>query len=107
MSYVFLAAAVISEVVATLSLRASEGLSKAGFVVIVAVGYIVAFALLSAALSRGIPVSIAYALWAAAGVSLVSLLSVPVFGESLGMVQIGGLLLIVGGVVLVEMGGSR
>lgn len=92
---------------ATLALRASEGWSKLGFVGIVVVGYVAAFALLSLALQRGVALAVAYALWAAAGVSAVSLLSVPVFGESLGPVQVVGLVLVIGGVVLLQLGGSH
>ena len=92
---------------ATLSLRAAEGWSKPGYLIIVVVGYVAAFVLLSFALQRGVALAVAYALWAAAGVSAVSLLSIPVFGESLGGVQVIGLVLIVGGVLLLEVGGSH
>ena len=106
MGYLYLATAIVSEVIATLSLRASEG-SKVGFLAIVVVGYVAAFALLSFALRRGVPLPVAYAVWAAVGVFAISLLSIPVFGESLGLVQVAGLVLIVGGVVLLEVGGPH
>lgn len=53
MGYVFLAAAVVSEVIATMSLRASDGFSKGGFAVVVVLGYVAAFGFLSLALQRG------------------------------------------------------
>lgn len=107
MGYVFLAGAIASEVVATLSLRASEGFSRLGFAAVVVVGYVVAFVLLSLTLTRGVPLGIAYGIWAAVGVAAVAVLSIPLFGEGLSAIQVGGLVLVVLGVVALEAGGSH
>ena len=104
MGYVFLAVAITVEVIATLSLRASEGFSKLGYSVVVCVGYVAAFALLSLTLQRGIPVGVAYGIWAAAGVAAVAILSVPLFDETLSGIQIGGLALVIAGVLAIELG---
>ncbi len=107
MGYVFLAGAIASEVVATLSLRASEGFSRLGFAAVVVVGYVVAFVLLSLTLTRGVPLGVAYGIWAAVGVAAVAVLSIPLFGEGLSAIQVGGLVLVVVGVVALEAGGSH
>jgi len=107
MGYVFLAGAIASEVVATLSLRASEGFSRLGFAAVVVVGYVVAFVLLSLTLTRGVPLGVAYGIWAALGVAAVAVLSIPLFGEGLSAIQVGGLVLVVLGVVALEAGGSH
>ncbi|MGX6449002.1 DMT family transporter [Patulibacter sp. S7RM1-6] len=107
MGYVFLAGAIGSEIAATLSLRASEGFSKLPFAVVVVLGYVAAFALLSAALQRGVPLSVGYGIWAAAGVALVALLSVPLFGETITVVQAGGLALVIAGVAAIELGAAH
>ncbi|MDQ3734231.1 MAG: SMR family transporter [Actinomycetota bacterium] len=107
MGYVFLAGAIASEVVATLSLRASEGFSKLGFAFVVVVGYVVAFFLLSLTLTRGVPLGIAYGIWAAVGVAAVAVLSIPLFDEGLSAIQVGGLVLVVLGVIALEAGGSH
>jgi small multidrug resistance pump len=107
MGYVFLVGAIVCEVVATLSLRASEGFSKPLYTVLVAVGYIAAFVLLSFALQRDIRLGVAYGIWAAAGVALVAVLSVPLFGESLSAIQGAGLALVIAGVVALETGGAQ
>ncbi len=104
MGYVFLAAAIASEVVATLSLRASEGFSRLGFAAVVVVGYVAAFVLLSQTLTRGVPLGIAYGIWAAVGVAAVAVLSIPLFGEGLSPIQVGGLVLVVLGVIALEVG---
>ncbi len=107
MGYVFLAGAIASEVVATLSLRASEGFSRLGFAAVVVVGYVVAFVLLSLTLTRGVPLGVAYGIWAAVGVAALAVLSIPLFGEGLSAIQVGGLVLVVLGVVALEAGGSH
>jgi small multidrug resistance pump len=57
-----LVGAICAEVMATLSLRVSDGFSKLGLTVLVAVGYIVAFTLLSFGLERGLNLGIAYSI---------------------------------------------
>jgi small multidrug resistance pump len=107
MGYLFLAGAILSEVVATLSLRASDGFRHPVFVAILVVGYLASFALLSAALGRGVPLGLAYGVWAAIGVALVAVLSVPLFDESLTGVQVAGLGLVIAGVVALELGAAE
>ena len=104
MAYVFLALAIVSEVVATVSLKLSEGFSRLGPSVVVVVGYLVAFGLLSQALARGLGVSVAYGVWAAAGVALVAVAGAVLLGESLTWVQVGGIALVIGGVLALELG---
>jgi small multidrug resistance pump len=106
MGYLLLVGAIVAEVLATLSLRASEGMSRPLPAVAVVVGYVTAFGLLSMALSRQVPLGIAYGIWAAAGVAMVAALSVVIFGERLTSIQVGGLVLIVLGVVALEAGGA-
>ncbi|MDO8187297.1 multidrug efflux SMR transporter [Conexibacter sp. JD483] len=107
MGYLFLAGAICAEIVATLSLRASEGFSKLPFAAVMAVGYVVTFTLLSMALERGVPLGVAYGIWSAIGVAAVAALSVPLFGESLSALQLGGIVLVIGGVVALEAGASH
>jgi small multidrug resistance pump len=107
MGYVFLAGAICAEVAATLCLRASDGFSKAPYAVVVVVGYIAAFGFLTLALERGLPLGIAYGIWAAVGVAAVAVLSIPIFGETLTAIQMGGLVLVVLGVVALEAGAEH
>lgn len=107
MGYLLLAGAILTEVAATLSLRASDGFTKAPFVVVVVLGYLVAFGLLGLALSRGVPLGVAYGIWAATGIALVALLSIPLFGETLTALQVGGIVLVIAGAVALEAGGSH
>lgn len=106
-TYAILALAIAAELFATLCLRASSGLSRALPTVGAVVGYVAAFWLLSVVLVRGMPVGVAYAIWSAFGVATVALLAWWLFGESLTLVQGGGLVLIIVGVVALELGGAH
>jgi small multidrug resistance pump len=106
--YLFLAVAIAAEVVATLFLRVAsvEG-GRWWAYLIVGAGYILAFTMLSFTLSHGVPLPIAYAVWAGAGVVLVALISWLAFGEMLTWQQLLGMALVVGGVALLELGGGH
>ncbi len=105
MGYVFLALAIIGEVIATTFLKFTSGERQVWWAYpIVGVGYIFAFVMLSLTLSRGVPLGIAYALWAGIGVVLVAIISWVVFHESLTWVQVLGMALVVTGAVLLEVG---
>jgi len=107
MTYVLLIGAILSEVTATVSLRLSEGFSKIIPSIVVVIGYITAFTLLSLVLKRGMSIGIAYGIWAAAGVALVALIGAAFLGDGLTGVQIGGLVLVAAGVVALEAGGAH
>ncbi|KMO72379.1 DMT family transporter [Mycolicibacterium chlorophenolicum] len=106
MQYLLLMAAIGSEVTGTLALRVAAA-GRRAFYGVVVVGYIVAFTLLSASLQHGMPLGVAYGIWAAAGVALTAAASRLLFREPLTPTMIGGMGLIVAGVLLVEVGASR
>jgi small multidrug resistance pump len=101
-----LAGAIIIEVVATLSLRASDGFRKKAWIVPVIVGYLASFYLLWVSLSLGMPVGVAYGVWTACGVALVALIARFLFREPLTWVMGLGIALIVAGVLTIEMTGA-
>lgn len=102
-----LAAAIVSEVCATVSLKLSEGFSRVAPSIVVVAGYLCSFALLSIILKRGMQVGVVYAIWSAMGVALVAVIGVLFLREPLTWLQVGGLVLIIGGVAVLELGGAR
>ena len=88
--------------IATSALKASEGFSKTVPSIIVLIGYGVAFHFLSLTL-KTIPVGVAYAIWAGAGVSLVAVVGWVLFGQKLDAPAIIGMAMIVGGVVVMQV----
>lgn len=102
MPYLFLAAAIVSEVIATSALKASEGFSKTVPSILVVVGYGVAFWCLSQTL-KAIPVGVAYAIWSGAGIFLISAVGWIMFGQKLDAPALIGMALIVAGVVVLQL----
>ena len=101
-----LTGAILVEVFATLSLRASNGFRKKVWIVPVTAGYLASFYLLWLTLSMGMPVGIAYGVWTACGVALVAVIARYVFGEPLTWLMMAGIALIVAGVLTIEMAGA-
>lgn len=99
---VFLSVAIVSEVVATSALKASNGFTQFWPSIVVVAGYAVAFFFLSLAL-RTLSVGIAYAIWSGAGIVLISLVAWLFLGQALDGPAILGLALIVAGVVILNV----
>lgn len=104
MSLVWLVLAIATEVCATLSMRASDGFRKKGWIVPIVLGYVLAFTFMLCALGAGMPVGIAYGLWAAIGIALVALLARAIWKDPLTKRMLLGIVVIGVGVLLVEIG---
>jgi small multidrug resistance pump len=100
--WLLLACAILCEVTGSLSMKAAT--SQPGWYALVAAGYIAAFTFLSMVLRAGVPLGVAYGIWGALGVALTAVLGALFFGEALTLTVLGGIVLIVGGVLLVELG---
>lgn len=107
MQWIFLAFAIAMEVTATTFLKLSEGFSKLLPSVVVVIGYIGAFYLLSQVLVRGMQVGVAYGVWASVGVALIAIVGVVFLGESMTWVQVVGIALVIAGVMALEFGGHH
>ncbi|MDQ0378507.1 DMT family transporter [Amycolatopsis thermophila] len=105
-AYLLLALAITAEVTATVSMKLSEGFTKLWPSLVVVAGYLVAFAALASVLKRGMPVGVAYAIWAAVGVAAVAVIGVLFLGEPVNLTIVAGLVLVIGGVVLIEVGSA-
>ncbi len=105
--YLLLALAIICEVVATLSLKMSDGFTRLVPTIVVILGYLGAFASLGFGLSKGLSVGVAYGIWAGAGTALVAIAGVVLFKEQIGVWGFLGIGLIIVGVVLLEMNSSH
>jgi small multidrug resistance pump len=101
-TYLYLAVAIIGEVIATSALRACDHFTRLVPSAIVLAGYAAAFYFLSLAL-RTMPVGIAYAIWAGAGTMLIALLGFVVFKEALDGAAIIGIALIMAGAIIVNV----
>lgn len=101
MPYLYLAIAILAEVIGTSALKASDGFSRPRPSLVVVLGYGVAFYFLSLAL-QSIAVGVAYAIWSGAGVALITLIGWRVFRQRLDAPALLGIGLIVSGVVVLH-----
>ncbi|MEK9522169.1 multidrug efflux SMR transporter [Streptomyces venezuelae] len=106
MGYGLLAGAIAAEVLATTSMKYSEGFSKLWPSLVTGIGYVVAFALLAQAL-KTLQVGTAYAVWAGAGTAAVAAIGILFLGETLSLAKVAGIALIIAGVVVLNLGGAH
>ena len=100
--WVLLATAIVAEVAATLALRASQ--DHAAWLVLVVVGYLMAFAGLTLVLREGVAVGVAYGIWGAAGTAFTAFLAAAIFGDPFTRPIVAGIALIIAGVLFIEFG---
>lgn len=102
MNWIYLAVAIVSEVIATSALKASTGFTRLVPSLVVVIGYGLAFYFLALTL-RTIPVGIAYAVWSGVGLTLISLVGWTVYGQTLDGPAMIGIALIVAGVLVLYL----
>jgi small multidrug resistance pump len=101
-NYVYLIIAIVAEVMATSALKASNGLTRPRSVLVVAVGYSLAFYFLSLTI-RTMPVGVAYGIWSAIGIVLIAAIGALWFHQPLDLPATIGLGLIISGVIVVNL----
>ncbi|MFI7589064.1 DMT family transporter [Spongisporangium articulatum] len=102
-SSALLALAITIEVATTAVLPKAQGFHDPFWSAVVVVGYASCTWLLTVVV-KNMPVSVAYAVWAGGGTALVAVVGTAWLGEPMGPVKMIALALIVGGVVLLNLG---
>jgi small multidrug resistance pump len=102
MPWVYLAIAVVFETIGTTALKASNGFTRVGPSVLVALAYGVSFWLLALVL-RTIPVGIAYAIWSGLGICMIAIIGYFVFGQRLDLPAVLGLGMIIAGIIVIQL----
>lgn len=102
MNWLYLAIAIVAEVIATSALKASEGFTRPLPSVLVVAGYGIAFYLLSLTL-RTIPMGVVYAIWSGAGIVLITLAGYVLYKQRLDLPALVGIGLIVAGVLVMQL----
>ena len=96
-AYYYLAIAICAEVIATVSMKAVKGFSTPLPLILVIVGYGIAFWMLTLVV-RSVPVGVAYAVWAGMGIVMVSVAALFIYGQKLDVPAMLGMALIVLGI---------
>lgn len=100
--YLALLIAIIFETIATSSLKKSEQFSQLTPSIITILGYAGAFYFLSIVL-KTVPVGIAYAIWSAVGMILITIVGIIFFQQKPDLPAILGLSLIIAGVIVLQV----
>ncbi|MFY0528182.1 DMT family transporter [Archangium gephyra] len=101
-AYVYLAIAILAEVIATSSLKATAEFTRPWPSLLVIAGYGTAFYCLTLSL-RVIPVGIAYAIWSGLGIVLVAIAGYLLYQQKLDAPAILGMVMILGGVLVINL----
>ncbi|MFC8345617.1 multidrug efflux SMR transporter [Streptomyces sp. NPDC057280] len=106
MGYVLLIGAIAAEVGATTAMKYSEGFSRLLPSLLTVLGYLVSFALLAQTL-RTVAVGTAYAIWAGVGTASIAAIGMVFLGEGMTAAKAAGIVLIIVGVVVLNLGGAH
>jgi small multidrug resistance pump len=101
-----LLAAIAIEVASTAALPRTHAFREPGWTVLVLGGYAVSIWLLAIVIGH-IPVSVTYAVWAGLGTAGIALVGVLVLGEPWDVLKGLALLMIIGGVVVLNLHGAH
>ncbi|MDL0088207.1 SMR family transporter [Campylobacter gastrosuis] len=100
--YALLGVTIVLETLGTTLLKLSDGFNKPIYGVLSLVAFGLLFYLFSFVI-RHIPIGVAYAIWSALGIVLISLVGWIFMGQKLDLPAILGILLIIGGVVTIQL----
>ena len=104
MEWIYLISAIILETLGTTCMKMSDGFTKLLPTLGTLITYGLCFTFLAIALKK-IPVSVAYAIWSAAGIVIISVIGVLVFKERINALKVLSLLFIILGVIGLNFSG--
>jgi small multidrug resistance pump len=107
MSYLFLACAILVEVLATSMLGSTDGFTRVWPTIGCLAGYAVSVWLLAQAISHGMQVSVGYAVWSALGTTLIVVIGVLFLDEPITLAKFVGVVLVIAGVVTLNVAGAH
>ena len=97
-----LGAAILSEVMATTALKASDGFTRLGPSLLAGLGYCISFYLLAQVI-KSIPTGVVYAMWSGVGIVLISVVGWLWMDQRLDGWALLGLGMIVAGVLVINL----
>ncbi len=103
MVYLLLAVSVVTEVFGDSMMKLSEGFKRRKPIIGIAVGYAISFYLMSRILLE-FPLGLTYAMWTGLGIALTAVVGIVFWHEGCNLKKVLGLLSIIAGVVLLELG---
>jgi small multidrug resistance pump len=106
LAWIYLTAAIATEVVGTLFLRYTDGFTRPAPSILVIATYAASLWLTALAL-RELEISLAYAVWAGVGTAAVAVIGMAALGESVNALKLASIALVIGGVVGLNLSGAN
>jgi small multidrug resistance pump len=106
LAWIYLAAAIATEVVGTVFLRYTDGFTRLAPSVLVLITYAGSLWLTALAL-RQLEISLAYAVWAGVGTAAIAVIGMAAMGESVNALKLASIALVIVGVVGLNLSGAN
>jgi small multidrug resistance pump len=106
LAWIYLSAAIASEVVGTVFLRYTDGFTRPAPSILVIATYAASLWLTALALKQ-LEISLAYAVWAGVGTAAVAVIGMTAMGESVNALKLASIALVIGGVVGLNLSGAN
>jgi small multidrug resistance pump len=106
LAWIYLSAAIATEVLGTVFLRETEGFTKPAPSIFVIATFVVSLWLTALAL-KSLEISLAYAVWAGVGTAAVAVIGMALLGESVNALKLASIALVIGGVVGLNLSGAN
>jgi small multidrug resistance pump len=106
LAWIYLAAAIATEVVGTVFLRFTDGFTRPVPSAVVIVTYVASLWLTALAL-KGLEISLAYAVWAGVGTAAIAVIGMATMGETVNALKLASIALVIGGVVGLNLSGAN
>ena len=105
LAWIYLAAAIASEVVGTVFLRYTDGFTNPLPSTLVVATYALSLWLTALAL-RQLEISLAYAVWSGIGTAAVAVIGMAAMGETVNALKLASIALVIGGVIGLNLSGA-
>jgi small multidrug resistance pump len=105
LAWIYLSAAIASEVVGTVFLRYTDGFTNPAPSILAVATYAASLWLTALAL-RQLEISLAYAVWAGVGTAAVAVIGIAALGESVNALKLASIGLVIGGVIGLNLSGA-
>ena len=106
LAWIYLAAAIATEVVGTVFLKFTDGFSRPVPSLVVVVTYVLSIWLTALAV-KGLEISLVYAVWAGVGTAAIAVIGMAALGESISALKVASIALVISGVIGLNLAGAN
>jgi small multidrug resistance pump len=106
LAWIYLAAAIATEVIGTLFLRFTDGFTRPLPSIVVIATYVASLWLTALAL-KTLEISLAYAVWAGVGTAAIAIIGMAALGETVNVLKLASIVLVISGVIGLNLSGAN